>query len=83
MKKQPMDEMYRWTRWAAPGGRGYGISSWAAILVGAVGAIWTFHSVTRWWLALVAAALAWLIGTNLVGGIWALVRRIVEKLEGI
>lgn len=82
-KREPMDEMYRWTRWAAPGGRGHGISGWVAIVVGAVAAIWTFHSVTRWWLALVAAALAWLVGTGLVGAIWALVRRIIEKREGI
>src|ERR1019366_1088634 len=45
-KRRPVDEMYRWIRWAAPGGRGHGISGWFAIVVGAVAAIWTFHSVT-------------------------------------
>lgn len=78
-----MSEIYRWTRWAAPGGKGHSISSWVAIAVGAVAAVWTFHSITRWWLALAAAALAWLVGTGLVGAIWALIRRIIEKREGI
>jgi len=62
---------------------GHSISGWMAIIVGAVAAIWTFNSVTRWWLALVASALAWFVGTGLVGAIWAVVRRIIEKREGI
>ena len=78
-----MDETYRWTRWAAPGGSGHGMSGWVAIVVGTVAAIWAFHSVTRWWQALIAAAFAWLLGTGFVGAIWALVRRIIEKCEGI
>ena len=82
-KRQPTDKTYRWTRWAAPGGRGHGISGWMAIIVGAVAAIWTFHSVTRSWLALVAGALAWFVGTGLVGTIWVVVHRIIEKREGI
>jgi uncharacterized protein DUF6988 len=78
-----MDEMYRWTRWAAPGGRGHGMIGWVAIVGGAVAAIWTFHSVTQWWLALLAAAFAWLVGTGLIGVIWALVLRVIEKREGV
>src|SRR5579863_2536984 len=58
-------------------------SGWVAIVVGMLAAILTFHSVTRWWLALVAAALVWLFGTSFVPAIWTLVRRIIEKRQGI
>ncbi len=76
-------EMYEWTRWAAPGGRGYGTAGWVAISAGLLAAIWTFHIISRWWLALPVAIVAWLVGTGLVGAIWAVVRRLIELGEGI
>jgi hypothetical protein len=77
-----MNEM-RWTRWAAPGGRGYGAVSWIAIVVGATSAGVIFKLVSPWWLGLLAAGIGWLVATGLVGGIWALVRRMIEWHEGI
>lgn len=78
-----MGEMYRWTRWAAPGGRGHGIVGWAAIAAGFLAAIWAFHVVPRWWLALPAAILAWPVGTGVVGALWAVIRRLIERREGV
>jgi len=74
---------YRWTRWAAPGGKGHGIAGWVAIAVGLLAAIWTFHAIERLWLAFPAAIIAWLVGTALVGAIWALVRLLTQKHERI
>jgi ABC-type uncharacterized transport system permease subunit len=75
--------IYRWTQWAAPGGKGHGVVGWVAIAVGLLAAIWTFHAVRQWWLALPAAIIAWLVGTGLVGAVWAVVRLLIEKHEGI
>ena len=41
---------YRWTRWAAPGGAGYGLVGWVAIVAGLGVAGLVFHIVSRWWL---------------------------------
>ena len=78
-----VSDIYRWTRWAAPSGKGHGVAGWVAIAVGLVAAIWTFHAAQRWWLAFPAAIIAWLVATALVGGIWAVVRLLIEKQEGI
>jgi hypothetical protein len=75
--------MYENTRWAAPGGGGHGLAGWLAIAVGLIAAIWVFYIVPHWWLALPAAILAWLLGTSVVGALWAAVRRLIEIREGI
>jgi hypothetical protein len=73
---------YRWTSWAASGG-GQGMAGWVAVAVGLIPAVWTFHFFTHWWLRLAAAVLAWLVATGVVGGLWAVIRRLIESLEGI
>ncbi len=59
------------------------MAGWVAIAGGLLAAVWAFRVVPHWWLALPAAILAWLVGTGIVGGLWAVVRRLVELLEGI
>ena len=59
------------------------MAGWAAIAVGLLAAVWAFRSVQSFWLGLGAAILAWLAGTALVGGLWAIVRRLIEWYEGI
>ncbi len=82
-----MDEMYKRTRWAAPGGGGYSFAGWVAILAGLWAAVYTFRRLITsgypWWVAVLAAILAWLAGTAVVGVLWAVVRRLLEHSEGI
>lgn len=78
-----MDESYKWTRWATLGGKGHGVVGWVAIAAGLSVAIWAFHVVQSWWLAFPAAIFAWLLGTALVGALWACIRRLIELWEGI
>ena len=59
------------------------MTGWAAIAFGGFAALWTFHIVPRWWLALPAAVGAWLLVTSLVGALWALVRQLIELYEGV
>ena len=74
---------YERTRWAAPGGKGHGIAGWFAIGIGLLTAILAFRMVSRWWLAFISALLVWFVTTGIVGLIWAAVRRVIEKSEGI
>ncbi len=78
-----VDGTYKWTRWAAPGGKGYGMIEWIAVFAGLGAAIWAFRSISSLWLALPGALIAWFLSTNLVGALWALIRRLVEGAEGI
>jgi hypothetical protein len=73
---------YKWTRWAAGNG-GQTVASWLGLIVGLAGAIWVFRVVPHWYLAVPAAIIAWLVVTAVMGGFWALVRVIIERLEGI
>jgi hypothetical protein len=81
--RQVGEHTYPWTRWAAPGGQGYSIIEWVAIGVGIAAAILTFRVVPHWWLALPLAALAYYAGTILVAVLWARVRLMIERCEGI
>jgi hypothetical protein len=78
-----MDEMYKRTRWGAPGGAGHGLAGWVAIAAGLLAAVWAFCEVDSWWLAIPAAIFAWLATTAVVGGLWALIRRLLEASDGI
>jgi hypothetical protein len=82
LAKGALGKPYKWTQWAASGG-GQGIAGWVAIAVGLIAAVWTFHLFPYWWLRLPAAVLAWLVATGVVGGLWAVIRRLIELLEGI
>lgn len=73
---------YKWSRWAAKGA-GQEFAEWIAILIGALLAALNLWLVRPWWLAILSAIIAWLLGTAIIGAIWASVRRKIEKSEGI
>jgi hypothetical protein len=73
---------YKWTKWASQGG-GQNLAQWLSIVVGLIAAIWVFHLVPHWYLAAPAGIIVWLLATYLVGALWAVVRLVVERYEGI
>ena len=56
---------------------------WVAISAGLAVAVLVFHVVSRWWLAVPAAIIAYVVGVNVVGVLWAVIRRLIELGEGI
>jgi multidrug transporter EmrE-like cation transporter len=76
------DSKLKWTYWAGPGGMGYAIAALISFAAAIVAGIWTFHVTPHWWLAIPAALLAWFASPALVSVLWAVIRIIIERLEG-
>ena len=72
---------FRWTRWSAPGGKGYAVAEKVSLMVAAASAIWIYHVTPHWWLAVPASLVAWLLTPYLWSILWGFLRRFIWHLE--